>query len=282
MDQHKQIMPRRSIAGVLNETFAVYGKHFGKFISLVALVQLPTTLIVLCVLMLGSGGNISTIIHYAAVSLGTVFGAGATVVAVSQHYLTGNIRISACYRKTWQKVISLFSLGAILMLFYLGLTIWLQRYQEITLSPENQQPWDQIILPAALVVMIIIAVYWFMSVQAVIVEGTKMLSALRRSYKLVKGNWWKVFTRLSIVLLVGLGLSILLILPLVLVGIEMLGADRVANLGTAPLSASWGLVEIIVLPVFFIFLTLVYYDLRVRKEEYDLLVLSKEMTIATI
>ena len=168
------------------------------------------------------------------------------------------------------------------MIFYLGLTLCLQRYQEITLSPENQQPWDQIILPAALVVMIMIAVYWFMSIQAVIVEGTKMLSALRRSYKLVKGNWWKVFTRLSIVLLVGLGLSILLILPLVLVGIEMLGADRVANLGAAPLAASWGFVEIIVLPVFFISLTLVYYDLRVRKEQYDLLVLSKEMTIATI
>ena len=38
MEQRQQTLPARSIIEVLNETFAVYGKHFRKFIGLVAVV----------------------------------------------------------------------------------------------------------------------------------------------------------------------------------------------------------------------------------------------------
>ena len=41
-------------------------------------------------------------------------------------------------------------------------------------------------------------------------------------------------------------------------------------------------VEIVVAPIVFIAGTLLYYDLRVRKEQYDLSALSQEMgTVAT-
>ncbi len=78
--------------------------------------------------------------------------------------------------------------------------------------------------------------------------------------------------------LVILGLIILVTLPFVsLVLIATSGQSVVALLLYA---LSRELMYVVVMPVLFIAGTLTYYDLRVRKEQYDIETLSREMGAA--
>ena len=78
--------------------------------------------------------------------------------------------------------------------------------------------------------------------------------------------------------LVILGLIILVTLPFVsLVLIATSGQSVVALLLYA---LSRELTYVVVMPVLFIAGTLTYYDLRVRKEQYDIETLSREMGAA--
>jgi hypothetical protein len=279
MEQRQQTLPARSIVEVLNETFSVYGKQFRKFIGLVAVVQVPIGLAVLGLALLFGDGTASTLITNVLVNFGTVFVFGATVVAVAQHYLPGDVRIDVCYGRAWWRAMSLFLLGIVNLVLAGLFFAALASVAAVGASPE-EQAWVRF-LPLVLIPAVALTVYWFMSVQTVVVEGTRALGALRRSYGLIRGSWWRVFGRLLVIGLVVLGLSILVNTPLA-VAAEASGADVTSTLGFALLAAGRIVVQIVVLPVLFIAGTLLYYDLRVRKEQYDLSVLSQEMGIAAV
>ena len=119
---------------------------------------------------------------------------------------------------------------------------------------------------------------WPTVIQSVVVEGRRTLGALRQSFGLVAGSWWRLGAMAVMVGLVILGLIILVTLPFVsLVLIATSGQSLVALLLYA---LSRELMYVVVMPVLFIAGTLTYYDLRVRKEQYDIETLSREMGAA--
>jgi hypothetical protein len=118
--------------------------------------------------------------------------------------------------------------------------------------------------------------YWSMAIQAMIVEGHKATAALRRSFTLVKGSWRRVLGVWSVVSLVAFGLSIMITVPFLAVSIP-LGPDHFAAAGLRflnNLAVTTGVPLVI-----FISGTLLYYDLRVRKEQYNVGALAREMGI---
>lgn len=112
------------------------------------------------------------------------------------------------------------------------------------------------------------------AVPVLLTEGSKGRRALGRSRRLVKGRWWPTFA----VVLIGYILTALVsgVIGAVL-GIASLGdpdSDVVALLTSA---ASGILASTLTTPFTAAFITVLYFDLRVRKEGFDLQLLAERI-----
>ena len=252
-ERQSSILPARSLGDVLNETFVVYVRHFWRFIGLAAVVQVPITVIVQVI----GPGVVGFGFGLALGFLGFMFVSGAVAYAVGQQYVIGEIDIVDCYSRVWWRIVSLTSLALILALsIAAGATL--------------------AILVIPFFALIAYLVYWSVAVPAVIVEASKPVAALKRSFSLVRGSWWRVFGITLVVTLVLVGLGLIIALPFALaprVDAPVLG-DVFGLLGSIG-------VAVAVSPLAAIASTLIYYDLRVKKESYNFSTLSQEMGLAS-
>ena len=256
--------------GLLDETFRVYGSQLGRFWAIVAVIQVPLGAAGLALIeMLGDGVGVRTIAAVAG-GLGGLAVYAAAIYGVGQLYLTGSIGIRACYNRVLWRGATLVLVAAVI-----GLTVALVL---LPLLVADRQALAAFSLVLAIPAMAL-GLYWSMSVQAVVVEGHKAPGGLRRSFELVRGNWWRVFGFSALVFLVTMGLAIVVVIPFEMLSLT---TNPGSGLGLALEQLGNVAVELIVLPVVFISGTLLYYDLRVRSEEYDLSTLSREMGLATV
>ena len=117
-------------------------------------------------------------------------------------------------------------------------------------------------------------VAWAFALPALVFEGVRGSKALGRSFGLVRKHWWHAFGAL----LLGYVLIFVvqLLLPL-LVGAIGSSIDDVI-LYNGLLDIVLGLLNLFVFPFFAALLTVIYYDLRVRKEGYDVQLLTQELS----
>jgi hypothetical protein len=115
---------------------------------------------------------------------------------------------------------------------------------------------------------------WSVAVPALLVEGTRGLKALGRSFKLVRGRWWPTAGTLLLANLlaaaVAFGFGILAV-PLVLAGS---GNDFVVNLANGVFG---GAANVLTIPFVSAVVTVIYFDLRVRKEGFDLQLMARRI-----
>jgi hypothetical protein len=102
-----------------------------------------------------------------------------------------------------------------------------------------------------------LAVRWYFTPQAVVIEGARSTGALTRSWDLVSGSWWRTFGLIVMANLAAILPGLLLIAPF----------DAVAESSDREL---WSLVgtmtaETISAPFVALYSTLLYYDLRSRR-----------------
>jgi hypothetical protein len=121
-------------------------------------------------------------------------------------------------------------------------------------------------------VVVWILVRWSMAIPVMVVEGGGPINAVRRSWSLVRGHWWRL---LAIFLVAYFLTSIISSGVGALVGglaalVPGLSADVRGGAFLTAITLSSALVE----PVLPIVLTLLYFDLRVRNEAFDLDVLA--------
>jgi hypothetical protein len=115
-------------------------------------------------------------------------------------------------------------------------------------------------------------VAWAFGMLALLVEGLRGRAALRRSFELVKGRWWRTFGIILLgFILVGVFSSI--VQAVFLIGIVFEPDNRALVLILSGLSGAVGL--IIGTPFQAALLTVLYFDLRVRKEGFDLELLAQ-------
>ena len=265
------ILPPRNLVALLHETFVIYGAHLWHFLALVAIIQIPLGLL-LMVYMLFDRSALQFTINLIVSSLGTVIVYGAASTAVGQHYVRGNISISDCYARATWRLVSLIWLAAILAVGML-----------VLVSPlllENASSTRALLL-IPMIVSLVLLIWWFTSIPAVVTEGTRATQALRRTYGLMSGSKWRIAGIFFILFLVALGLSILVNIPFALLtGLSGTGLASTTSMAIQGIGSIF--VETIVLPVLFIAGTLLYYDLRVRKEQYNVSELSEEMGISRV
>jgi hypothetical protein len=127
---------------------------------------------------------------------------------------------------------------------------------------------------ACIVPGIWLAVSWSVSVPAMLHEGTGVWSSMQRSFELVKGRWWSVAGVLLLSQLVAF------ILRLILSGLfgVLLTAGASNQVATFIRSAVVGsLSGVLITPFLAATIAIMYFDLRVRKEGFDLELLAQRL-----
>ncbi len=115
---------------------------------------------------------------------------------------------------------------------------------------------------------------WAVAIPALLLEDARGFKALGRSFNLVRGRWWPTAGILLLANLlasaVALGL-VLLALPLLLTGD---GNDFVVELANAVFTAA---ANVLTIPFISALVTVIYFDLRVRKEGFDLQLMAQRI-----
>lgn len=265
-----RIMSARNIHDLLSETFSVYASSFRDFVAVAAVVQIPVALVTLGVSISFPQTSTLALLLTSIISMyGVTVGYAAGVHGVCLHYLGGDVDLGKCYIKSVgkAKTLAVFT-GLLATLLFLPMILLLQSNGVVVFLA------GIITLP-----VFVLGLYLSFVVQVAMVEGVTINSALRRSFELVRGSWWRVFGITVVLFLVVLGVRIVVNIPFAIL-FQGLSIEQVSVLNQILAILVATISSIIALPVLFIFSTLLYYDLRVRKEEYSLVDMSSETGIA--
>jgi hypothetical protein len=123
-------------------------------------------------------------------------------------------------------------------------------------------------MPFALWFLLYAALRTFAMTSAVILEKLGARSALVRSWRLSKGCTWHVFFSLGL----AWTLYFVIVLIATVIGQMLLSPMMVGILGS--------ILIIPIYPLLSVVSTLLYYDLRIRKEGFDLEVMSRDLGTA--
>ena len=258
------ILGPRSLLDILVETFKIYKRNPIRLLAIVAIVEIglgfmwsipdfsglrPST---------PEGGTASLthlipigIMLVVASIMGLSLMQGALIHAISEQYLRQSINIGRAFRFAWKRLAAL--AGAMILVLFVTTGILVVSIGfTVSISPDV----GYIFVAAGFCVGLYLMVRWSFILQVALLERLGPLAAMLRSSALVKRNWWRVMNMTIIIGIITVGISIIL--------------------GTVP-TIGPTLGSILSTPVFAIGITLLYYDLRVRKEEYNLDLLAAEL-----
>ena len=233
-------IPPRDLGQLIDATFKVYRKAVIPFFAIALIPQIPN------MLSLAFGGTVEdaslteTILALVSLLIGIVAGA-ASIFCLGQVLAGRNVDVMDCYGRALSVLLPLLATTIIVSLALIGSAILM-------------------LVLIGIPLFFYVLVIWFFAVQAVVIENKSTFDALRRSHELVKGNWWRVFGIGVVFVLLGIALLIPAIVASVIVGfINAVLSNVVLGVAVA-----------LVMPVLYIGSTLLYIDLRVRKEDYGL------------
>jgi hypothetical protein len=127
-----------------------------------------------------------------------------------------------------------------------------------------------LILPA-----IWLAVAWSVAVPAMLVEGLGATGALRRSFGLTKGRWWATLGRFVVANILIYVVTLAVTFAVLLVALLVVDKSSFAALLLEHVGSLLG--ALVTTPLLAAVTVLVYFDLRVRKEGFDLALLAERM-----
>ncbi len=306
MEQQPTQTFRRNPFEIIGECFSIYGRHFRKLFLIALIVQVPLAVFGFALgdrlpaaedlqrlqaSIIGDpraappesaeystespelpepltsdeivGFAISMASLFVVTLILQTFASGVIVAAVAMQYATGRIDVGACYGRAWWRVLSLVILG--LLLF--GLIVLMIAGFALFIVPG--------------IVILVLIIYWSVDVSAVVIEGCKPISALGRSFELVRGNWWRTFATIALMTLTLIGFTVVLTL-LLSAPLALLGDDGLSETMTQVSSSLLGmLTNAIILPIAATVGALIYLDLRARDEDYDTGALSQELGLTS-
>ncbi|MFN8501661.1 glycerophosphoryl diester phosphodiesterase membrane domain-containing protein [Kouleothrix sp.] len=215
---------------------------------------------------------------------------GALANAIARSYLGQPISIVAAYRIGARRVLAL--IGASLVPFVLFLLAFglvagcaFAAFWSTGLL-DGRQPNAALTFVAALGLIglvlllmlgaLLLYVRLLFTTQAIVIEGHGSLAGLRRSWRLVGLSFWRSVGMVLLVYVFVWLISTVVQLPMVaLAAAAAFAFDNLALSQGLNLLATYA-VLILVLPLQFIIFTLLYYDVRMRKEGYDLELIAQQ------
>ena len=293
------------VTELIDTVFSLYRQNFWLFLAVIALVQVPYqvvadllgltapsrtlhstagkpltpaelhTLLVALVGLLVIAAVLMVITIAVVVPLQTA----AFTKAVADRFLGVRTSAGDCYRFAIRRWGSLVLLGLIYLvltaaaLIVLGLVALLL----ITLLGRGGGVLAVLVVLVGLVAAIVVYVRLVVATPALVLEGLGPREAIQRSWKLTAGHAGRAFgvlvSLILVELLIGLALGIVIGILVGLAG----GAQ--SPTGTVVGDVSTLVVAVLTAPILASGLTLLYFDLRVRKEDFDLELLAQQISL---
>jgi hypothetical protein len=251
-----------SLGEILDRTFSLYRRHFFLFAGIALVPQLLTLAFnlarVLTVTRPGRIGRVgdtngfmafglSGLIIWVLVAIITyLFAHGGTVYAVSELYLGRPTTIGASLRRMWGQLLNL-----------LGVTIL-----------------NGLAIGVALLLLIVPGIYLacrlLTCVPSALIEDLGARESLERSYSLTKDNAGRAFVICFLYATILYAVVFLFAVPLGVGLMAFRSNPEMSRLMLLLMQVGNFFAGVVVGPFFLIATTVFYYDLRVRKEAFDL------------
>jgi hypothetical protein len=253
-----------SIGEVLDAGFRLLRARFGTLVLCAAVPVVPLT--ILSIIVVASADPSSFDVNATASDSGSQNASG-----LADRFLTGAaaaLAIAACF-----KVISSTYLGeragAGESLRY-GLT----RFLPLMVAYIVMSIALTLALIAVVIPSIFLGVKWSMSYAAIVAERAGPFSGMGRSWELTRGHWWRTFGTLLVLVLISF---VLFFVALAAVGAAAVAVDETVSTTTYTVLVAVAtiLVLSVLYPLIAAIVTVIYYDLRVRNEGFDLQLLAQ-------
>ena len=277
-------IPTRGLGALMDEAFRVYRAHFWQFVAIAAIPAaanvLPRLASVTDEPALALLGGLITL---ASIVL-SIIAAGAIAFGVARHYTRGEVDVADCLSHAFQVGIFLIAQAIIVMVvvggaLVVGAVMLLIGGIVFAFDPSDSEGVavafliiGGLLTLVGIVVAAWLGVRWFSASFAVVIEGKGPIAGLGRSWNLVTGSWWRVFG-IGLVFALAITVVVLVVaIPLGIVGAIAGGGDG-AGIGG---NVAGAIATALITPFAYIAGTLLYFDLRVRKEGFDLDALAAE------
>ena len=263
----REALAPMTVGQILDRSFRLYRQNFVRFIAIVAVIQVPMFLIGLIIHRIMSS-NLQAAqsgpaeVNYAAIFvpllvaailgiLATTLSNAALLKSISGAYLGQRVSVGEAYREVLPRLLPLIG-AALLVAMIVGAGFIL------------------LVIPG-----IILALMYALTTQSMVCEKLGALKGMNRSRQLTSGSKGKVF----IVWLVLLILTVLVGALFTRVGGFIMPAatpdNNMIRLVISSVSESLG--QIAVMPLSAGVFVLLYYDMRIRKEGFDLEMLAQSV-----
>jgi len=257
-----------SLGEILDRTFSLYRRHFILFLGITGLPHLLILALNLGQVLLikvpavtkpplaaqlqtrGGGGLmglgiVGLLVGVVVYLVAYLFSQGGTIYAVSELYLGRTTTIGSSLRRVWGQLASLFGVSLLNGLAVMGAAILL-------------------IIPG-----IYVACRLITCVPAALLEDLGPRESLERSFRLTKNNAGRAFVIYFLYFVLLYAAAFLFMTPFGVV-VAMYSKDGMLLLSMGLLQVANFLAGILVGPFLLIATSIFYYDLRVRKEAFDL------------
>ena len=259
----------KELGDFLEESLAIFRGNFGPFILISLVAHVP---VLALSLLSGSDAQSAETVEtvevaeafaeLGAILVGTLvvaFVAGyfntvmsaASVMAVGQYYTEGIIDIGRCLRRAWYRIASLSAGYVVVALALVGAGVLM-------------------LVLIGIPLFFYLLVVWFFFVECIMLERKRPMDSLWRSRDLVQGSYWRVFLIGLVYTLIAVGISI----------VAGLAGGLLSDI--SPILSSIVVVGLsaLITPFLWIGRTLVYFDLRIRKEQYSMDDLAAEAGVS--
>lgn len=246
-----------SVGEILDVSFSLYRRHFGPLV-MVALICSGVPFL-LSVFLESAGGLLANpllaLLYYAFFAVLSSLATAATVYIVSESYLGRPLGAGPALVRSlpllWRLI-----LCSLLLALVVGIGLVL------------------LFIPGA-----ILACGLLLAFPALVLEpGSSATGALARSWDLTRGSRWRMFGLIVTMVILfyvpfaALGGIAALVLPRADIG----AGNLAVGIGLTTVVVA-GVVQLFIYPLFYCVITVAYYDLRVRKEGFDLEVLASTL-----
>ncbi len=241
-------------------------------------------------LSMGAGFGISAFLAVIIFLVLQFWAQGALIHAVSETYLGHSTSIKASYGAMRSRIGRLIGTLILWSIIVFGIPALFGMVAAVAVPSLAMMGLGGITAGIIAVVVVIIAIWifatlflnWLLVDKVVVLEEIGWMKALRRSKELMKGRtepgfWKSIKTKASLIILVGfligIGIHLLFQLPGVLLGILFPGGivittvQGVLNMVAVSLATAYTAIAMI----------LFYYDIRVRKEGFDLKMMAEKL-----
>jgi len=274
------------IKWILNEAMSISITRFKFFVALVAIIQVPAIMLSLCFSGLTAQENrydlILQIFSYLIAFFAMTLSSSLIISAVGQHYAYNKVTLEFCFKRTWWRILSISSWAMLLTAPLFAITYLANN---VVSNQENTK--SMLVIIVAMLIFIPFLIYTSFYIQTVIIEGLNLINGLKRSAYLIHRKVLKVFIAVILIGLIAVGLSFIVNIPFALLEISEL--DKSTIIGNTNPSMLFYLIvflrnvvdSIIVFPILITAGTLLYFDIRTDKENYNINKLLNDLNIST-